>query len=345
MDAIAKALGVVHEVYGIKQAGAAQDMLQAQQKNLEQNTAEKATTFGQQQEILKKETDPTTPVSQLAQRNQSPLLDYAVKSGLMKAKEAQEQKDLIKGDGLDNPGMSAAEIRNYNETNPTMKLAASKMAAEAAMARTVVGAGPKIATYNSAAADKIHKDPVILDTLNRTNQADVDLNTLRNSPVITHQMLVELGSGLGRLVGGGKSSGLTQTEEQTYKSSQGWLAKHMQEIEGKAYNALPEGLRGSLDETYDRLSSGWKSVAAHRAESLYRTQPYEDAEKNMVEAIKTYSPTFKPGQKSKAAPVIQAPVSSSPSAFFGQDVLDYAKQHGITPDQANAIKLQRTGGK
>jgi hypothetical protein len=61
---------------------------------------------------------------------------------------------------------------------------------------------------------------------------------------------------------------------------------------------------------------------------------------------------WRPTSALQTAPASNAPVSapmpSAPAptqATFSPDVMQYAKTHGITPDQANKIKMQRMGGR
>lgn len=237
-DAISKALGIVSAVYGIKQAGAAQDMYRAQQANLEQKTANE----GKQFDIANKQSEdmanPLSPVSQLARHETLGGLEAYKNSGNLSSERYSAMKTLIEGkpatpetpDQFDDngdlvakgqpaqpaiPGLSAAALNKNPELGPLGAFVKGKQSADAMAAAATARAAPQNArleeTKNqnaSKSGDSFENDPII--KLSKTN-----LNSLTrsqsildnpNKPVLTKDLNLAYNDYINAVAAGGAAT-------------------------------------------------------------------------------------------------------------------------------------------
>lgn len=131
------------------------------------------------------------------------------------------------------------------------------------------------------------------------------------------------------------------------------------------HGQVPPEVLKAFDSTVKDFMDTTKRFMGRRAIALGNLGPNinEDVKRSVEDNItKNYSPGWKYGMspeqwekksfgKSITAPVVgkkEKPssglLSGGQSQGFSPDVLNYAQQHGITPAQAQQIKIQRTGG-
>ncbi len=101
-----------------------------------------------------------------------------------------------------------------------------------------------------------------------------------------------------------------------------------------------------LGQTYDKQLGRQAATLAAQSSKVYKHNPdAAAAQQDAADSYQNGSWRKDPSLGSGSQPAQQAP--GQPGAGNQQytpDVLTYAQQHGISPDQANAIKMQRTGG-
>lgn len=124
---------------------------------------------------------------------------------------------------------------------------------------------------------------------------------------------------------------------------------------GKFISSTPiDESRLALEEAIGRMASG--GAISKNEEDRFRAMIPTAADFRNPEIVKRKINALKSEFESRANAfgigregmvkmgLIPSLGGAAPSTGYGKDVLDYAKSHGITPDQANKIKLSRTGG-
>lgn len=141
IDAISKALGVVHNIYGIQQAGAANDALV-------QKTNQEATLAERQNKLNSESDSPDSASSKIAQSDLKTMLDYGVQHGIGDKDQIKDLKGLVLGspeqkdkDGNviapAQKGMSASQIDSIKANSSILKLISGQQAAQASANKMV----------------------------------------------------------------------------------------------------------------------------------------------------------------------------------------------------------------
>lgn len=179
------------------------------------------------------------------------------------------------------------------------------------------------------AGDRISNDPQIKQ-LTQQDQVLGRGYEILSKPTVTNQEFNDAQIELGNAIAGAKSGALGKLERTEYDTAQQKLAGLKQMVTGSPQDAVPKELldrvRGLIDET----RASFSRHRQERAQSLKAPYASNDAANaRQDEVIQGYQ-----------AP---APQPSAQTPAYDADVLDYAKTHNITPDQAQAVKSQRTG--
>jgi len=123
---------------------------------------------------------------------------------------------------------------------------------------------------------------------------------------------------------------------------QGMSAKNIADLTGKTVEALKA-------ESEAKMAAATLGLKTQEAENTVRHQKVEEGLGQSHEVMKA-------GEELRAHPIqrmlgilpgqkgLEQTVDSGTDTSFSPDVLDYAKTHGISPQQAAAIKQARTGG-
>ncbi len=182
------------------------------------------------------------------------------------------------------------------------------------------------------AADTFDKDHIITALQTQQNQIQRDKHTLDNAKVLTPQIFEEIQLGLGNAISGGKSAAVSTEEKVAYKNAEIGLARVKQMIgSGVADVGSPE-VRKLLSDTFDRLGEAYQKNMQARAHQLASGR--EGAYSSNPAALKVMHDK----EDSYGKGLIK-----QESEQFPADVTNYAKTHGITPEQAAAVKKARTG--
>lgn len=187
-------------------------------------------------------------------------------------------------------------------------------------------------SQSQKAADEFDKNPILQNALTRQNQIGLDTHTITNpTTVMTPAIMDEVANGIANALQGGKSASLEGTKMQQIQSADKDFAKLRQYIADKPYGALSPENQQQLNSVLTRLHNGYGNIIAGQAQNIRkgRAFQYNDAANTVMD--------------NKAAEY-GAYGESSQVPSYEQDVLDYAKQHSITPAQAQSVKDSRTKG-
>lgn len=363
IDAISKALGVVHDIYGIKQAGAAQDMLAAQTQYLQQKTQNEGVQSDIQNEALKAQADPTSNESKFARAELSAGLDAYAKSGYTDQGTASKLKGLINGtpDETDedgnvvkpgSPGLSAIAISKNPELSALSSFVKGEQSAKAMAAAATARSAPQTArleetkNQNSVAAgNSFENDPII--KLSKTN-----LNSLTrsqsildnpNKPVTTNDLNLAYNDYINAVAAGGAATeGKIQRElPETWATQFNSLKGKAGEFDDLRQNETGAQLIGMLKQNIgtvrNDISNAVRDQAANRFDD-YKASTNQKVQEVAKGKLLKYAPDVyaqKFGQQSEG-PTESTPSSSSSMRSVSNDEINqYAQKHGMDPAEAS----------
>lgn len=364
VDAIGKALGVAKDIYGIKQASAAQDMLQAQQENLQQKTTNEGIQSDIQNKALQAQADPKSKESQAARFELTTGLDAYAKGGYADPVKISHLTGLINGspDVKDengniiqpgNPGLSALAISKNPELSALSSYVKGEQSAKAMAAAATARSAPQTArleeqkNQNSVAAgNSFENDPII--KLSKTN-----LNSLTrsqsildnpNKPVTTNDLNLAYNDYINAVAAGGAATeGKIQRElPETWATQFNSLKGKAGEFDDLRQNETGAQLIGMLKQNIGTVRNDISQAVAQQASNRFddyaaNTNPkVQDVAKGKLlkYAPETYNQKFGNNQSSPGSqsnPVQQA----APRSVSADEVNQYAQKHNMDPAAAS----------
>ncbi len=206
-----------------------------------------------------------------------------------------------------------------------------------------------------AAVQKVHKDPLIVQMRGQANNIDKGLNLLsdpKNPPSMT--AMNEVAQDMAAALSGNKG---VASDFKVKAVSTPTIEGKMQEL--KAYMSsdpnqpAPPDVVAFWKDMGTRLQGAYDRQMGQRANNLTQGSKTAFAHNpNAANAMQEAAATYKSGKwredgidsSQDTTSQIAPGQPGATNQQYTPDVLDYAKTHNITPDQANAIKAQRTGG-
>jgi hypothetical protein len=125
-------------------------------------------------------------------------------------------------------------------------------------------------------ADKIDKDPIVLNLNKRLGQIEIDRHTLETQPVINKAVAGELARGVANALSGAGAAGWHEVEMQIPKSMRGDLVAIMNYTDGDVGEYLSPKQREYLINTLRRLEEGFTQTMARRAKEIEYGREYSN---------------------------------------------------------------------
>ena len=161
-----------------------------------------------------------------------------------------------------------------------------------------------------------------------------------NQPTVTPPDLNSVSLDIANIISG--SATVSGTQQQQYNTLKQQSDNLIQRLTANPQNVDAPALKQHLQD----VISGMRKISSDVAQkNLAFVQASHPA---FAKANPTYFEDIAKGLSDQTAAPTPAtgttPATSSQTGAYSQDVMDYAKEHNITPDQANQIKQQRTAG-
>jgi hypothetical protein len=198
--------------------------------------------------------------------------------------------------------------------------------------------GAKVDQLAAGAGKDIQDDSIIKPLVNSSNSLVRSMSILNNpnKPVTTKDLNLAYNDYINAVAAGGAA-----TEGKINRELPDTWAQDFNLLKQKAgvnddLRQSPAGqqLISMLKENINTVNGDISGAVAARAKSKLDTA--RAAYKNNPSALEAATQA--------AAPYLSGKFAQSSQPQFGDDVLNYAKTHNISPEQAQAIKNQRTGG-
>lgn len=201
---------------------------------------------------------------------------------------------------------------------------------------------------NQAMQDKISKEVNTLSqssrnalgTAGRSLISADRASAILNQPTVTPQDLSSVSADISNIISG--SATVSGTQHQQYNTLKQQSDNLIQQLTANPQNVDAPALKQHLQDVIGGMRKISSDVAQKNLNFVKTSHP-AFAAKNP-----TYFEDIAKGLSDQTAAPDQSattPSASTPAqGAYGQDVLDYAKDHNISPDQANQIKQQRTSG-
>ena len=207
------------------------------------------------------------------------------------------------------------------------------------------------------ATGKITGDSLLNGFKNQANSIDKGQRLLNDpdkpvSITVAHEILQDYANALSGAKGGGSDYKLKSISPKMLEEMEGnfmtLIKSDPNQPAPKAQVQFLKDMGARLSETYDKQIENRANTFGVGLEDTYKHTPQAvSAVNSMIKAHKGggwrsigQEPVVSPQDQGASQGLIQA---TSETTRFGQDVLDYAKAHNITPEQANAIKVKRGG--
>jgi hypothetical protein len=110
------------------------------------------------------------------------------------------------------------------------------------------------------AAGKLDSNPIMQSTQRQLNQIGIDRHTIQSAPMITPQMLHEVGNGIAMALSGGKAVGLGMAEMQSLSTLQTKYAEALQKVTNAPQEGASPEIKQQILDTLDRLEDAYKKV-------------------------------------------------------------------------------------
>ena len=203
---------------------------------------------------------------------------------------------------------------------------------------------------------RINSNPNVKQRLTQYQNLDNALNNLANSDHLTLEQFNEAQQAVRANLGIKGQSGVGEREG-TYLKSLGLNAQHFEQfltgvpsdiskqneflkhIQNLA-NLEKKNISSQFDKSLGASSSGHASMYARRPDLKEDLKDALTSQREQLEQRQQPQGLINPGLVGQGGLVGGAPQPQS----FSPDVVKYASEHGITPEQAQAIKIKRTGG-
>lgn len=271
----------------------------------------------------KEELDPTSQVS----KNYQSIAASALQ-------QYPQYKELINNI----PTLSAADLKDQNSI--LGKIISGELGAKGqqikgqGIANAMAGrVGVMQDNQTANASNIIDKHPLIERSTAQLAQLGVDRHTLETSPVVTPQILHEISNGIASAMNGGRGAGLGMSQMQDLSTVQTDFAKLVQRLTNSPQEGASPAIKKQAIDTISRLEQAYQNYQGNLANKIAQGRTYVH-NADATKAVKDAAAKYQPGQ---------GLLTGDSQREFTSDVVSYAQKHGITNDQALAIKQKRTG--
>lgn len=185
----------------------------------------------------------------------------------------------------------------------------------------------------SGISDKVNKDKVVQATDLQQAAIAKGLDRLNSNQPMTPQMLNEVQMDLANAITGGRVAAQGTVHRVEMQNMAQKMANLQQYLSSNPTDVNSPGIKKYLKQTFDELNQLNQKIREKRVKNLtgqakqaYGTQgPFGGVISDLEQNANGENQIVSPEQQ------------------FSPDVLQYAKAHNISPEQAQAIKLQRSG--
>lgn len=358
IDRIAKAVEVARGIYGIRADSAKIDQLKQQNDIASQDAENRQTVFDQGQAATARSLDPNSQESKLIKADAQSYLGSLANSELGK-KNPQAFKPLQ--DLAADPQTSGAALQAAFEKSPLLKHVSTLAAKDEgikylATALANRNANTQEKTDLNANGKYTNELKPYEATIQSANRADNIINDIKNGGLKSTKLLsTDLSAALGSMFNNGKGATVYSMGHAEVNTAYGTINNFVQKYSGKPMNTIPpemldqvqkdvQALRDSYSQAHEAAYASFREGLPERVQPALDNRFNKFREKSGLQKIDLAAEGKATGGSGLPG-VGTANASDAPAKTYDKDVLDYANQHGISPEKANSIKLQRTGGK
>lgn len=184
-------------------------------------------------------------------------------------------------------------------------------------------------------ADIFDKDRIITNLTERQQQIQRDKHTLDTADVLTPQIFNEIQIGVANAISGGRSAAVSTQNKVEFNSLETEWQNLKQRLTNSPQDIGSPEVKKYMSDLLNRLNDAYQNNMASRAEQL--TKGRVGAYKNNPEAAAALQ------EKAASYTPAKGLIKEGGGTEFEPDVINYAKTHGISNEEAAAIKKQRTG--